>query len=235
MSALMDVSVAIVEDDATTRDILANWINEVPNFHCVGQFGDVASALASLPGLVPEVALVDINLPDLTGIECVRQLKPILPRTQFVMVTVYSDTEHIFDALAAGATGYLLKRLTRENLNAALEEVHGGGSPMSSSIARKVVQFFRSFPRPSSTELEDLSPRELEVLRSLAEGYVNKEIADRLTLSAPTVATYIRRIYEKLHVHSRAAAIGKFSTLVHGRGAGLMKQTSAEHFNRSED
>jgi DNA-binding NarL/FixJ family response regulator len=181
------------------------------------------------------VALVDINLPDLSGIECVRLLKPKLPRTQFVMVTVYSDTEHIFDALAAGATGYLLKRLTREGLNAALEEVHGGGSPMSSSIARKVVQFFRSPPRPSAANVEGLSPRELEVLRSLAEGYVNKEIADRLSLSTPTVATYIRRIYEKLHVHSRAAAIGKFTTLVHGKGDGLKNQTSPASFNPSED
>ena len=176
--------------------------------------------MASLPGRTPEVALVDINLPDQSGIECVRQLKPRLPQTQFVMVTVYGDSEHIFDALAAGASGYLLKRLTRENLLAALEEVHGGGSPMSSSIARRVVQFFRAPPPASATKLESLSPRELEVLRLLAEGYVNKEIADRLSLSAPTVATYIRRIYEKLHVHSRAAAIGKFSTLVQGKASG---------------
>ena len=216
----MGVSVAIVEDDAATRDILANWINEAPGFRCIGRHGDVASALASLPTQAPDVALVDINLPDLTGIECVRRLKPQLPRTQFVMVTVYGDTEHIFEALAAGASGYLLKRLTRENLLAALEEVHGGGSPMSSSIARKVVQFFRSTPLPSPTELESLSPRELSVLRLLAEGYVNKEIADRLSLSAPTVATYIRRIYEKLQVHSRAAAIGKFSPLLRGKSAG---------------
>jgi DNA-binding NarL/FixJ family response regulator len=210
----MDISVAIVEDDAPTRSILAGWIDEAPNFRCVAQYGDVASALASLPTQAPDVALVDVNLPDLSGIECVRQLKPKLPRTQFVMVTVYGDTEHIFDALAAGASGYLLKRLTREHLLAALGEVHGGGSPMSSSIARKVVQFFRSAPPSAPAQSESLSPREMDVLRLLAEGYVNKEIADRLALSAPTVATYIRRIYEKLHVHSRAGAIGKFTTLV---------------------
>jgi DNA-binding NarL/FixJ family response regulator len=135
-------------------------------------------------------------------------------------VTVYGDSDHIFDALAAGASGYLLKRLTREKLLTALQEVHGGGSPMSSSIARRVVQFFRAQPQPCAADLERLSPRELEVLRLLAEGYVNKEIAERLALSAPTVATYIRRIYEKLHVHSRAAAIGKFSTLVRGTDTG---------------
>jgi DNA-binding NarL/FixJ family response regulator len=221
----MDVSVAIVEDDAASRNILANWINDAPKFRCIGQYGDVASALVSLPTQAPNVALVDINLPDLSGIECVRQLKPKMPQTQFVMVTVYGDTEHIFEALAAGASGYLLKRLTRENLLAALEEVHRGGSPMSSSIARKVVQFFRSTRPPSQTELESLSPRELDVLRLLAEGYINKEIADRLNLSAPTVATYIRRIYDKLHVHTRAAAVGRFSTLVRGKAGGLENET----------
>lgn len=216
----MDVRVALVEDDADTRGILANWISETPEYRCVGQYGDVASALAALPEQTPDVALVDINLPDLSGIECVRQLKPQLPQTQFVMVTVYGDAEHIFEALAAGASGYLLKRLTRESLLTALQEVHDGGSPMSTSIARKVVQFFRSTRRTPQTDLESLSPREVEVLRLLAEGYVNKEIADRLNLSTPTVATYIRRIYEKLHVHSRAAAIGRFSSLVRGMSAG---------------
>jgi DNA-binding NarL/FixJ family response regulator len=213
------VTVAIVEDDAATRGILADWINDAPKFRCVGLYGDGVSALATMPARGPDVALVDINLPGCSGIECVRQLKPQLPHTQFVMVTVYGDSEHIFDALAAGASGYLLKRLTRESLIAALEEVHGGGSPMSSSIARRLVQFFQT-PRPSAGELETLSPRELEVLRLLAEGYVNKEIADRLAISAPTVATYIRRVYEKLHVHSRAAAIGKFTTLVRGNATG---------------
>jgi DNA-binding NarL/FixJ family response regulator len=221
----MAVTVSIIEDDAATRGIIAGWIDETSQFRCIAQHGDVASALAALPAQPPDVALVDINLPDLTGIECVRQLKPQLPRTQFVMVTVYGDSEHIFEALAAGASGYLLKRLTRENLLTALEEVHRGGSPMSTSIARKVVQCFQS-PRPAASQLETLSPREQEVLHFLAEGYVNKEIADRLALSAPTVATYIRRIYEKLHVHSRAAAIGKFSLLKRGDRSTLMQTIS---------
>jgi DNA-binding NarL/FixJ family response regulator len=228
----MDLSVAIVEDDAATRGILANWIDEAPSFRCVGTYGDVASALASLPSQAPDVALVDINLPDVSGIECVRQLKPQLPATQFVMVTVYGDSEHIFEALAAGAAGYLLKRLTRENLLAALEEVHRGGSPMSSSIARKVVQFFRAERPPSTVELESLSSRELEVLNLLAQGYVNKEIADRLAISAPTVATYIRRIYEKLQVHSRAAAIGKFSSFRRGGAGGEVTKSGSENSAR---
>lgn len=219
----MAVTVAIIEDDAATRGIVAGWIDETSRFRCVAQHGDVASALESLPARSPDVALVDINLPDLSGIECVRQLKPQLPRTQFVMVTVYGDSEHIFEALAAGASGYLLKRLTRENLLAALEEVHCGGSPMSSAIARKVVQFFRAERLAAHPELESLSPRELEVLHLLAEGYVNKEIAARLNVSAPTVATYIRRIYEKLQVHSRAAAIGKFSSLLKGQNLAVLK------------
>ena len=225
----MAVTVAIVEDDAATREIVVGWIDETSRFRCVAQHGDVASALASLYAQSPDVVLVDINLPDFSGIECVRQLKPQLPHTQFVMVTVYGDSQHVFDALVAGASGYLLKRLTRENLLAALEEVHRGGSPMSSSIARKVVQFFRS-ERPSpSAELESLSPRELEVLHLLAEGYVNKEIAERLAISAPTVATYIRRIYEKLQVNCRAAAIGKFSSLRKGAGVAGVKKTNSDN------
>lgn len=209
----MPITVGIVEDDPATRSIFAAWINSLPEFRCVGQFADPPQALAALPRLAPDVVLMDINLPETTGIECVRQLKPSLPQTQFVMVTVYGDTEHIFEALAAGATGYLLKRLDRAELREALEEVHRGGSPMSSSIARKVVQFFQS-PARFPAGIEGLSPREKEVLGMLAEGYLNKEIADRLNLSPPTVATYIRRIYEKLQVHSRAAAIGKFSSLL---------------------
>ena len=124
----ISVKIAIVEDDAATSDILATWINAAPNHDCVGQFGDVASALAALPERAPDVALVDINLPDLSGMECVRQLKPRLPQTQFIMVTVYGDAEHIFEALAAGASGYLFAKpaSTREKLLAALQEVHGG-------------------------------------------------------------------------------------------------------------
>jgi DNA-binding NarL/FixJ family response regulator len=145
----------------------------------------------------------------MSGIECVRRLKPLLPGTQFVMVTVYEDADHIFNALAAGASGYLLKQTPRVELLAALREVHAGGSPMTSNIARKVVQSFqRSGPQPD--ESANLSPREREVLDLLARGYLYKEISSKLGISVPTVNTYIRRIYEKLHVRSRAQAVAKY-------------------------
>jgi len=154
---------------------------------------------------------VDINLPGMSGIECVRRLKPVLLDTQFVMVTVYEDANHIFNALAVGASGYLLKQTRRGDLLAALKEVHAGGSPMSSQIARKVVQSFR---RPADSGNQgDLSPREQEVLELLARGYLYKEIAESLEISVQTVNTYIRRIYEKLHVRSRAQAVAKYAHL----------------------
>lgn len=206
------IKVAVVEDDDAVRTILCDWIREADGFACVQQFASAETALASLGADVPDVALVDINLPGLNGIECVRRLKATLPQTQFVMLTVYEDANHIFDALAAGATGYLLKRTAREGLLTALREVHAGGSPMSSNIARKVVQSLQSAsPKGSSTE--GLSPRENEVLALLARGYLYKEVADKIGISLPTVKTYIRRICEKLHVHSRAQAVALYANL----------------------
>jgi DNA-binding NarL/FixJ family response regulator len=169
-------------------------------------------AVVALPTIGPEVILTDINLPGMSGIECVRQLKPLMPKAQFVMLTVYEDADHIFDALAAGATGYLLKQTRRDELVAALREVHAGGSPMTSNIARKVVQSFQKRGSPTG-EGEELSPREHEVLDLLARGYLYKEIADSIGISLPTVNTYIRRIYEKLHVHSRAQAVARYTHL----------------------
>jgi DNA-binding NarL/FixJ family response regulator len=156
---------------------------------------------------------MDINMPGLSGIECVRQLKPRLPDTQFVMLTVYEDADHIFDALVAGASGYLLKRTTREELLAAIREVHAGGSPMTSDIARKVVQSFHSSGQANAPHAagSDLSPREREVLDLLARGYLYKEIADTLGLSVATVSTYIRRMYEKLQVRSRGQAVARYA------------------------
>lgn len=206
----MTTLVSIIEDDARLRRLFAEWLRGVPGLRLLSEFGDAESALAALPRQPPNVALVDINLPGLDGVECVRRLKPLLPETQFVMVTVYEDAKRIVSALAAGATGYLLKRATREELLNAIDEVRRGGSPMSSSIARKVVQFFQQTMPPSAPDGVQLAPREQQVLELVARGYVTKEIADRLQVSIPTVKTYIRRIYEKLHVRSRGEAVARY-------------------------
>jgi len=155
---------------------------------------------------------MDINLPRMNGVEAVRMLKPDLPNTQFVMLTVYEDADHIYNALSAGATGYLLKQTPRDELLNALGDVHGGGSPMTSNIARKVVQSFTQ-PPAAGSQSEGLSPREREVLELLARGYLYKEIAEKLNISVPTVNTYVRRIYEKLHVRSRAQAVARYAHL----------------------
>jgi DNA-binding NarL/FixJ family response regulator len=205
-----NISVAIVEDDVPAREILAGWIRDADGFKCAGEFDDAETALARLPVENPSVVLFDINLPGMNGIECVRRLKPRLPNTQFVMVTVYEDANHIFDALSAGASGYMLKQTKRSELIDALKDVHAGGSPMSSQIARKVVQSFRRGDSDKDDGTNDLSPREREVIELLARGYLYKEIAEKLAISVPTVNTYIRRIYEKLHVRSRAQAVAKY-------------------------
>ena len=207
----MSISVSIVEDDAQARQILADWIRRADGFRCVSEHGSAESALATLPAEKPEVVLMDINLPGLNGIECVRQLKPLLPGTQFLMLTVYEDADHIFNALMVGATGYLLKQTPRHELLAALKQVHSGGSPMTSNIARKVVQSFQRQTQAADADSVELSPREAEVLELLARGYLYKEIAEALAISLPTVNTYIRRIYEKLHVRSRAQAVAKYA------------------------
>lgn len=205
----MSITVSIIEDDAPAREILVGWIRRAEGFRCVSDHGDAESALAALPQLKPGVVLMDINLPGLNGIECVRRLKPLLPETQFLMLTVYEDADHIFDALAVGATGYLLKQTPRNELLAGLQQVHSGGSPMSSNIARKVVQSFRR--QQTMAGSVELSPREQEVLELLARGYLYKEITGSLNVSMGTVNTYIRRIYEKLHVRSRSQAIAKYA------------------------
>ncbi len=198
----------VVEDDAPVSDILRTWLQEAEAFICFGVFSDVESAAPALIQHKPDVVLMDINLPGRSGIECVREVKPHLPVTQFVMLTVYDDSNHIFDALSAGATGYLLKTTPREALIAALREVHAGGSPMSSNIARKVVQSLHQ-PKSDLKIADGLSKRENEVLTLLAQGYLYNEIADTLGIAPETVHTYIRRIYEKLHVHSRAQAVAR--------------------------
>jgi DNA-binding NarL/FixJ family response regulator len=210
----MTISVAIVEDDAQARKILARRISQAPGFRLAGDWGDAESALRLMPESKPDVALMDINLPGMSGVEAVRRLKLSLPDTQFLMLTVYEDENHIYNALAAGATGYLLKQTSRDDLLEALREVHRGGSPITSNIARKVVHFFRQ-NLPSAEMADPLSPREREVLELVTQGCPYKEIADTLKISVPTVSTYIRRTYEKLHVCSRAQAVAKYARLTH--------------------
>ncbi len=206
----MTTRVSILEDDVLTREILAGIIVEAPELELVGQYARCADAIRGLPGEAPDVVLADINLPDGTGVNLVRELKPQMPGTQFLMLTVYEDSEHIFAALAAGATGYLLKSTRRAELLAAIAQITAGGSPMSSGIARKVVQSFSLPSAPPDDTLSALSPREQSVLSLLAKGFLYKEIAESLGVSIPTVNTYIRRIYEKLQVHSRTQAITKY-------------------------
>jgi len=210
----MAIAVSIVEDDAQARKIIASWISRASGFRLVGEWGDAESALPALLEQKPQVVLMDINLPGMSGVEAVKRLKPALAGTQFVMLTVYEDADHIYNALAAGATGYLLKQTPRAELLAALEDVNRGGSPMTSNIARKVVQAFKpAVVHPPPAEGEMLSTREQEVLDLLARGYLYKEIAERLNIGVPTVNTYVRRVYEKLHVRSRAQAVAKYANI----------------------
>ncbi len=205
----MTIRVAIVDDDHGVRANLARAVDRFGCCKCVGQFASAENAIQNLPATNPEVVLMDINMPGLNGIECVRQIKSSHPMIEFIMLTVYEDTESVFNALAAGASGYLLKQATREELLEAIQQVHAGGSPMTSHIARKVVQSFRQQAAPDS-DAAKLSPREQQVLELLAKGYLYKEIADSLSISYDTVHNHIRHIYEKLRVRSRAQAVAKY-------------------------
>src|SRR5256885_66817 len=172
---VVSIAVSIIEDDSQARQILSDWIRRADGFRFVSEHGSAESALLSLAQEAPTVVLTDINLPGMTGIEAVRRLKPHMPNAQFVMLTVYEDADHIFQALTAGATGYLLKQTPRSELLAALRQVDGGGSPMTSNIARKVVQSFQQRAGLSLADGAELSPREREVLNLLARGYLYKE------------------------------------------------------------
>jgi DNA-binding NarL/FixJ family response regulator len=209
ITAWMPITVSIVEDNEQLRTTLARVINRAEGFRCLSHYGDAESALEALPKDQPEVVLMDINLPGMNGVECVRRLKQVLPRSQSVMLTVYEDTDNIFNALAAGAAGYLLKRTKSAELLEAIREVHRGGSPMTTHIARKVTQSFHR-AGPSAQATENLSEREQEVLDCLSQGLIYKEIAEKLGISYETVHTYIRRIYEKLQVRTRTEAVAKF-------------------------
>lgn len=206
------IRVALIEDDPILGELLQRWIGAERDFAWSGWSPTAEVARMELVPLRPQVALVDINLPGQSAIECLRLLKPLLPDTQFLMFTACEDMNHVLATLAAGATGYLLKRTPRDRLIAALREIHAGGSPMSGSIARVVVNFFQQ-DAPFAARPPGLSPREHEVLMLLAAGRVSKEIGDQLGISVPTVKTYVRRICEKLHVQSRVQAVARFATL----------------------
>ena len=201
------IKVAIVEDDARIRKVVTEVLASARDCQCVGAFADGTTAVAKLPSLAPDVILMDINLPDLTGVECVARISPQLHGAEIIMLTVYQDPETIFQALAAGAHGYLVKPVTPRKLLEAIREIRSGGVPMSPGIAREVVDFFRREPvKPASgAAVEDaaLGPREQQVLKFLVDGLSYKEIAGELGITSNTVGTYVRRIYEKLHVRSR--------------------------------
>lgn len=203
------IRVAIVEDTAAMREGLAAILDASPGFACVCACASAEEALRQLPPLQPEVVLMDINLPGQSGIECVSQLKALLPEVQIVMLTIEADSRRVFESLAAGATGYLVKNVPPAALLAAIEEVRRGGSPMSSQIARMLVQSFHR-QGPVSREEENLTTREQEILRLIAKGYRTKEVAEALAISTLTVETHLRNIYDKLHVRSRAGAVARF-------------------------
>lgn len=203
------ITVSIVDDEADLREHIAGYLAAAGNIKCKSAYASAEDALNHLPQDKPDVILMDINLGEMDGIECVRRLAALMPDARVLMLTVFEDSDQIFRALAAGASGYLLKRLSPKKLLEAIEEVYTGGSPMSAPIARKVVQSFKTTPGHGD-ESADLSDRERAVLDGLAGGLAYKQIADHLQISIHTVRNYIRRIYEKLHVRSRTEAVAKF-------------------------
>ena len=205
----MPIKVAIVEDNEKIRDGLSVLIDGSDGFTCCGTFETAEQALRSLLALSPDVVLMDVQLPRMSGIECTEKLKALNSTMQVMMLTVVEDDEKIYKSLVAGATGYILKRTPPAQLLQAIREVHEGGSPMSDRIARRVVQAFREMGK-SSKEVENLSERELEILSLVAKGYHDKEIADHFFLSIKTVRTHLRNIYQKLHVRSRTEAALKY-------------------------
>jgi DNA-binding NarL/FixJ family response regulator len=202
----MNIRVAIVEDTKDIREGLEMLINASEGFSCSQVCPTAEDAIEKLVTDAPDVVLMDINLPGMSGPECVKKLKPLCPSTQFLMCTVYEEDEHIFESLKAGATGYILKKTAPDKLLEAIKDIYNGGSPMTGGIARKVMA---SFVPPTPVIPNELSTREFEILEALAKGFRYKEIADKLFISIDTVRSHIRNIYEKLQVHSRTEALNK--------------------------
>lgn len=204
------IRVAVVEDNSALREQIGAML--LPPCTCVGSYPSAEAAIDALPAIKPDIVLMDIQLPGMSGIDCVRVLSGKLPATQIIMITVYDDSDSVYESLAAGASGYLLKPLEFASLAEAIHEVLAGGAPMSMSIARRVIQTFRK-PATAPDEGKALGARELEILEMLAKGFLKKEIADKLGVSYWTIQTHVGRIYKKLHVHSRAQAVAKFHHL----------------------
>jgi len=203
------ISVSIVEDMSDVRQKVKHNIEESEEFICLSTYANAECAVDELPKLKPDVVLMDINLPGMSGIECIKKVKKKCPQMQFMMFTIYENSEQVYEALAAGANGYLLKKTPAEKILEALKELHEGGAPMSTHIARKVISFFQkdnNKPNDNST----LSSREKQVLALLSKGFLYKEIGDQLFISTGTVRQHIHKIYEKLHVQNRMEAINKF-------------------------
>jgi DNA-binding NarL/FixJ family response regulator len=206
----MSITIAIVEDHAAVRASMLKILEDAPNCKCVGAFSDGETALLEIPKLKPQVVIMDINLPGMNGVECVRQLANLMELPQIIIVTVHEDPESIFNSLAAGAAGYLLKPVRAAQLLAAVKDAYGGGAPMTSSIARKVVQSFKRVTSAVRSAAENLSPREVDVLNHLVKGFSYKETAEALGIAYGTVHTHIEHIYHKLHVRSRAQAVARY-------------------------
>ena len=206
----MAIKVALVEDDKRMRENLVKLIDSTRGFQCVGAYSDAESAVQRIRRCALDVVLMDLHLPRMSGIECVARLKAESPTLQVMMLTVEGDTDQIFQALAAGAVGYLLKVSSPDEITGAIFDLYRGGSPMSSQIARKAVQEFRKMRQPSTNLMEQLTRREQEILGHLSKGCRYKEIADLLSISENTVRNHLRKVYEKLHVHSRTEAVVKY-------------------------
>jgi DNA-binding NarL/FixJ family response regulator len=202
------IQVAIVEDDEEIRANLAHVFRRSPEFRLVGTYADAEAAMLELPRCPVDAVLMDINLPGIDGVECVRRLKPKMPAVQFIMLTIYEDGNRLFKSLMAGATGYLLKRTSPTALLAAVKEAHTGGAPMTPEMARRVAMYFEALPKPAS-EVDRLTSRERDVVEQLAKGFRYKEIEDILHISTGTLRSYISNIYGKLHVHSRTVNGGR--------------------------
>jgi len=203
------IAVSVVEDIQDIRESLQQLIEASDNFLCLSAYSNAEDALKDLPAVKPDIVLMDINLPGMNGIECIRRVKTVCPQLQFMMFTIYEDSEQVFDALAAGASGYLLKKTPKDKILLSIQELYEGGSPMSTQIARKVVAYFQKEKEASNNQAQ-LSAREREVLELLSKGFVYKEIAARLNIATGTVRQHIHKIYEKLHVQNRTEALNKF-------------------------